>query len=54
MKAEVVNTEVKAPEAALKDSEVEAALSFENIKTLMVNITMLMKMVHTKKTLPLL
>ena len=32
VKAEVVNTEVKAPEAALKDSEVEAALSLKNIK----------------------
>lgn len=32
VKAEVVNTEVKAPQAALKDSEVEAALSLKNIK----------------------
>ena len=34
VKAEVVNTEVKAPEAALKDSEVEAALSLKNIKNI--------------------
>lgn len=34
VKAEVVNTEVKAPEVALKDSEVEAALSLNNIKNI--------------------
>ena len=34
VKVEVANTEVKAPEAALKDSEVEAALSLKNIKNI--------------------